>query len=530
MDSSGTNRQRSALTRAQFLKLAAASVTGLALGTQLGCSTTGPATVGAIPRRGGELVFARSQEPVSLNPLTVSDNGAILLLYNVFDTLVTVNADSTGVDPSLATRWTVSPDGLRYVFTLRSGVAFSDGTPMTAADVVYSLNRVSAAGAVYAFLFPDIAGITAEGDNTVEITLKRPYAPLIDNLSVFAAAIVPRAAVERDADAFAKAPIGTGPYRIESFVRGQQVVLTRNEHYWKSGRPYLDRITMPYVPEDTTRILKLRSNEAQLAELIPTSDVESLRQSNDVAVSIDPAFQLDSISFNYNSPLVANRDVRQALAHAIDVEGINASVYGGLGTVANSVSPRMRGWTPAVRPYTHDLAKARQLLAKAAVPAGTALPLLIDSGNAAAVATAQVIEQGWRAAGLNPMIEQLDFATLLQRAQAQDYVTVLAYETADVPSPWELLQLTFEPDSPTKGQFTSVANRQIADAVTAGTMLTDPVEQVKALNRIQQLGMDELPFLPINFPPTITGRRPSVHGFKAVGTGWWRLEDVWLDS
>ncbi|WP_326948758.1 ABC transporter substrate-binding protein [Amycolatopsis sp. NBC_01307] len=529
MDFPGTGSWGRPLTRARFLRLAAGSVAGLAVGTQAGCGPAGgPAPVDATPVRGGELTFARSQDPLGLDPMAVTDNGSIFLLYNVFDTLVTINADSTGVVPALATSWTTSTDGTRYVFTLRPGVRFSDGTPVTAQDVAFSLDRARGPDGAYAFLFSHVTRVTATAAGTVEVVLDQPYPPLIDNLSLFAAGIVPRAAVQRDPAAFAAAPVGTGPFRVASRTKGQEVVLARNEHYWKPGRPYLDRITVLFVPDDTARILKLRAGEAQLAENVPRAEVDDLRENPDLAVSVDPAFQLDAVFFNCASPILAKREVRQALCHAVDVDGINRSVYYGLGSVANGVTPKMRGWSTDVRPYRHDPAAARQLLAGAGIPAGTELPLLVNSGDATAVAAAQVIEQGWRAAGLAPAIQQVDFATLAQRLQARDFVALLAYETADVPSPWEMPQLTFSPDSPTKGMFTSVRSSVLSDAVAAGPLRIAPADQDRALREVQQLGLDEAPLLPISFPPTVTGHQAEVRGFRAVGTAWWRLEDVWL--
>lgn len=529
MDSAGTDPRGPLITRARFLRLAAGSVAGLAVGAQAACSpANGPSPQVDTPVRGGELTFARSQDPLGLDPVSVTDNGSICLLYNVFDTLVTINADSTGVSPALAASWTTSADGTRYVFTLRSGVRFSDGTPMTAEDVVFSLDRARGPDSAYAFLFARITHVGATAAGTVEVVVDRPYPPLIDNLSLYAAGIVPRAAVRRDPAAFAAAPVGTGPFRVASRVRGQEVVLARNEHYWKPGRPYLDRIAMPYVPDDTARMLKLRAGEAQLAESVPRAEAERLRGHPELDVSVDEAFQLDAVFFNYNSALLADRKVRQALCHAVDVEGINRSVYYGLGAVANGVTPKMRGWSPDVRAYRYDPAAARQLLARAGIPAGTELPLLVNSGDATAVTTAQVIEQGWRTAGLHPVIQQVDFATLVQRLQAQDFVALLAFETADVPSPWEMPQLTFASDSPTKGMYTSVRNSTLSDAVAAGPLHLTPAEQERALQAVQQLGMDEAPLLPISFPPTVTGLGSDVQGFRAVGTAWWRLEDVWL--
>lgn len=484
------------MSRARFLRLLAASGLVYATGCTASSDDDRDSRAG---RRGGTLVLARNQDVVSLDPAQAGDNGSIFVLYNVVDTLVTINDDSTGVRPSLATEWTVSQDGTRYAFRLRENVRFSDGTPMTARDAVFSLNRARADGAAYGFLFSTISEVREAGSSGVEIVLTEPFPPLLENLSLFAAGIVSEAAVRRDGEAFATNPIATGPFRVESTRRGDRTVLVRNDHYWKPGRPYLDRVEFPVVDSDDARMRALRTGGAHAAEAVPLASAEELRRGGTgTSVAVEPVFGLSVVYLNHTSTLIANRDVRVALNLSADREAILQGAYFGVGEIANSTVPRMRGWSADIERYPLDRERARSLVAGAGV-AGARLPLVVSGGDSVAVATAQILEQGWRAAGLDVQIEKVDFATLVERYTTQDYVALLAFETADVTSPWQMPLLHYGANSPNKGMYTSFTDGTLAELVHRGSRLTEISAQNEVLRQVQAVSMDAAPVVPLMF-------------------------------
>jgi len=219
------------------------------------------------------LKFARNFEPVTLGPFGAADNGTIWTIMMIYDQLVEYQAGSLTPQPGLAQSWEFKDGGKTVVFHLRSA-KFSDGSPVTAADVKFSLDRFKdpKVNNLLPFLATSIASISAPSPSTIVMKLKRPDGALLSNLSVFPASITPKAIVTKLGDkAFAQKPVGSGPFVFEQWVRGQYLKMSRNPHYWKPGKPYLDGVEFDYITNDNTRILKLQSGEVDVAESIPFS-------------------------------------------------------------------------------------------------------------------------------------------------------------------------------------------------------------------------------------------------------------------
>src|SRR5262249_54231843 len=160
------------------------------------------------------------------------------------------SADGKGVEPELASSWTVAPDGLTATFKLRPGVQFSDGSPLTADDVVFSLTRAIDQKGSWGFLFSPVKAVTQVDDQTVKLEMTEPFAPLLPALSTFAASIYSKAAFQKYGDQAGEHPVGTGAFALKQWDKGSQVVLERNPHYWQQGKPYLDGVVFHVVGDD----------------------------------------------------------------------------------------------------------------------------------------------------------------------------------------------------------------------------------------------------------------------------------------
>ena len=223
------------------------------------------------PVKGGSLVVARVADIFTFDPYNTQDDRSIFTELTLYDRLVKLSPDGKKVEPELATAWTVAPDGLTADFTLRDGVKFSDGSPLTAEDVVFSLSRAIDQKGSWGFLFQPVKSVAKVDDKTVRLTMSEPFAPLLPALSTFAASIYQKANFEKQGDEAGEHPLGTGAFMLDHWDKGQQVVLKRNPNYWQEGKPYLDEVIFRTVGDDNARALQLASGEVQLITDVPVS-------------------------------------------------------------------------------------------------------------------------------------------------------------------------------------------------------------------------------------------------------------------
>ncbi|HEY7195611.1 MAG TPA: ABC transporter substrate-binding protein [Gaiellaceae bacterium] len=492
------------------------------------------AASGGSGQRGGTFTMARPEEPLSLDPIIPSDNGSIYVIYNIFDQLTTLNEDSTDVVPSLAEKWDVSPDGTIYTFHIRKGVKFSDGSPMTVDDVVFSLERIfDPKGSAYSFLFGPVSSVRATGDSIVEVQLKGPFAPLLQNLNVFAASIVPKKRVQALGDKFAQEPVGTGAFKLQKFSKGQFVHLVRNDNYWKPDKPLLDEVMIPYVPDDNTRILKVQAGEVDAALNVPYAQIEQLDKQSDVDVTIEEIYRFDGIWLNNGKTPLDDVKVRQALNYATDKESMKKSVYFDKVEVANHMMPKMKYWLSDVEPYPYDLDKARALMKESNAAGGFTLPLVVPTGDVITAQLAQIVKESWGSIGVNVQIQNADIGTAYTNFSNFNYTAGANwYITSDVTAPDELAAIQFDYSAPggTKSFFTQYNSKKASELVAKAANTQEESVREQAFGELQQLVMNDAPMVALFFTPARTGIRTNVKGFRTVKTAWWPLEDVSLEQ
>ncbi|HXF83695.1 MAG TPA: ABC transporter substrate-binding protein, partial [bacterium] len=290
------------------------------------------------------------------------------------------------IRPKLATRWQISPDGLTYTFTLRPGVRFHDGTPVNAAAVKFSLERLldPKVRVPNRHLFAMISEIEAVGDLTVRLRLKEPSPLLLANLGGGVAAILSPAAVQRAGDRFAVAPVGagSGPYMFKEWRRGDSILIERNPHYW-GPKPVFEEVLFRVVPDAGTRLAQLLAGDVHMAMLPPAPDVKGLRQNPRVRLVEAPTDRTIFLVLNTQWGPFKDVRVRQAMNYAINKRAILSSILFDLGTVAVSPCPPMMfGHAPqAEGGWPYNPVKAKQLLAEAGYPNGFEVNFFTPTGR-----------------------------------------------------------------------------------------------------------------------------------------------------
>ena len=357
------------------------SATAVALAALVTLTTVGAWTAGtasaqeAKPVRGGTFTYAVAQEPTTLvsfldtktdnrNPSAKVTEG--LLRYDL----------QFRPEPLLATQWQVSADGLRYTFRLREGVKFHDGSDFTSADVRYSILKQKALGPRGRITFANVRDVETPDAHSAVIVLDRPAPYLLSALSSAETPIVPHGRYG-DADPLAhentRHPIGTGPFVFREWVKGSHVVLERNPQYWRDGYPYLDRVIFRFVKNAASISAAVEAGEVNAALNVAIADIDRLAKNPALAIDdSDDAFLNNALflEFNHANPVLARREVRHAIAHAIDRHFIANTVYYRRAQVVNSPIPAVLSayHDDSSFNYPPDLAKANALLDEAGYP------------------------------------------------------------------------------------------------------------------------------------------------------------------
>ena len=490
--------------------------------------------------RGGEMRYGRYADSLFLDPVLNDANVDIWILTNLYDTLLQPSADGLSVEPGLATAWTVSDDGLSVTLTLREGTKFSDGKPITAEDVKWSLDRArNPKNGAWNSLVASIGEVVVQDPKTVVLKLQHPDPAITAALSTFNTGIMPKAAFEatpgatddEKARAFAEHPIGSGPFAFDKWERGSSMRLVRNPYYWKAGEdgkplPYLDAVDFEIIPDDATRILKLQSGELDGAEFIPYARVAELQADPDLQMQLYPSTRVQYIVTNVRPKLadgsdnpLAKEKVRQALNYAIDKDAIIQIVTHGIGKPQTSYMASTTLYHTGDTPlYPVDAAKAKQLLTEAGYPDGFSTSVMALPGNQDQLGIGAAVQQMWAAVGVKLEIDQVDNATLTDRYRKGNFSMRMAAWTDDLNDPSEIT--SYFAYSPVIDALHSGWKKDEVDKLfEASQKESDPKKRAEDYAQIQKIYTASGPVLYLYETPYPVALRKNVQGFVQIPLG-----------
>jgi peptide/nickel transport system substrate-binding protein len=484
-------------------------------------------------KRGGTLIMARPDEPLTFDPFIPGDNGSIYAIEQVCDALIEADETGLGLRPGLAESWEISPDGLTYTFKIRDA-KFSNGDPVTVDDVVFTLQTLSDPAKYLAFVLKPVKSISAVDAQHVKIELKEPYAPLLSALSAYAASIVHKKTYQASPEKFGTSPMCAGPFMVESYERGSTVVMKANPYYWDKGAdgkplPYLDGIEFKYVPESNSRVLGLRNGDYDLISTVAFNQAKGLEADSNLVVDSTPIFRLDYVYLNHQKKPLNSKDFRLALNYASDRAAILKAVYFGYGEVPNSYMPKVNYHSEGVATLPFDVEKAKELVQKSGYD-GTPIKIMVDSGNAPSKQVATILQQGWEAAGIKSEISEIDVGTAWTMTTKGEYEAYVSYITSDINDTDELATIQADVDAGSQAFFTWYANKDVQKMLTEARMSPDKDKRAELYGKVQEIVYNDGYSIPLNFAPVINGRQAYVKDFKQLANGWWWLQKVWLDK
>ncbi len=395
-------------TVAVSLLLAACGSGSSSTATSSAPSTTVKSTAPAI------LVVDQANSPATLDPALQYDTDSYVVYRNIFDQLLRRDPTTSKIIPWVATSWSQTTP-TTWVFQIRKGIKFSNGTPLTGADVAFSLNRIlnpSFASPQFAN-FSVVQSATASGQ-TVTITTSAPSPTLLTYLTTLS--IVPQQYVTQVGNqAFDLHPIGSGPYVLSNWVQGSEVVLKANDHYW-AGKPPYPTVEFRTVPLAASRVADLLSGAADIAIELGPDNATQIKGSANAKVIAVPTERVADLYMNSLNGPTASLQIRQAIAYAINYPSIIKNLEQGYAKPVKEVlTPASFGYTNTVPGFQYDPTKAKQLLAAANDPHPN---LVFPTSPAFSSAVVQAIQADLEAVGFTVQIVTTDQPTFLKNIQS----------------------------------------------------------------------------------------------------------------
>ena len=513
------------------------------------------ATEPAVAPVGGTLIIAMNlDDVVTLDPAYAGETTNLFIHINTYDTLVDIRPeDLNTIVPRLAETWEVNADFTEFIFHLRKDAKFASGNPVTSADVVFSWNRLLNVAGAPAFNLDGVGKVEAVDDYTVKVSTTvgddgtaQPLPQFLSSacnpsLGIQDSKLVKEHGGTDAADAATtdkakewldQNSAGSGPFILTKWSPNADIELTANKNYWK-GAPKFDKVVITHVSDPTTQLQMLEKGDADMIGSLQTDLVDQAKSNSELTITVDQSLDENYLAMTYVCPdvikaadpakfaelqspdsfaILCKKEVRQAVAYAIDYEGITKAVLNGYGTRAPSIIPiGIIGVDPA-KTQGRDLAKAKELLTAAGYPDGVTFDMYYAS-NATRDTVAAKIKNDLAEAGITLNLKPLEQSVYLTQMRAQQLPMAFGGWTPDY------LDVTMWTD------YFGLGDRSIAfrmrfanpDANALATTIrttSDAVIRKDAVEKLQAVIMEEMPFTMLYQVQYVHAFRNDLKGFQ----------------
>ena len=479
--------------------LVIASVAGIALTALAGCSKN---------KASNQAVVGITQEPGIFDPHTVVAAGDEEIIFNVYEGLY--KYDSQGnLNPCLATDVEISDDASVYTFTIREGVKFHDGSDLDANDVVYSLKRAAGLlenqdGTALVSELAALKDVVITDDGRVKVSLENGNCEL---LSYFTTGIIPEGY-----DNCQAAPVGTGPFKFDSYIPGQCVILVKNDKYWQKGFPYLDKVTFKVCADMDAGLAELSNGSI---DIFPYLSMDRANQLDPAKYNIETNGSNMVQIFALNNTVGPLQDVRvrQAINYAINRNDIISVTMDGAGVpLTTAMSPAMGKYydTSLDGTYKQDIEKAKSLLAEAGYANGFDLTITVPSNYLVHVNTAVELKSELSAVGINCTINQVDWATWLSDTyQGRNFESTVIALTSNY-APYDVLNRYQTNES---GNFINYSNPKVDELMAQILLETDDAKKVDYYHQVLGLLLEDSASCYLQDPANIVAVSKRISGY-----------------
>ena len=492
---------------------------------------------------GEELSVIVGPDPDTIDPaLNTAIDGGVLIVH-AFEGLYALDQDGVP-QPAQAESYTLSEDGLTYTFTLREGLKWSDGTPLTAQDFVYSWSRAvdPQTAADYSYIFECVDGyadgklnVSAPDDRTLVVKLVAPTTYFLELTAFPAYMPVQQATVEANGEQWALSPetyIGNGPYKISEWQRGSHITMVQNENYWNVEALGPQSIRFNLVEDDVAQLSAYQTGDVLFIEAVPNDEIDALKDSSDYYVMDQIGTYY--ISFNVQRAPLDNPKVRQALTLALDRDWICVNIgktgqipAGGfvpyaLSDADPSQSFREVGgnyYDPSFEAFEDNLAQAKEILAEAGYPNGEGLPAIeyVYNEGTANQQIGEVLQNMWGELGVKVELFSQEWATFLNTRKSGDYSVARNAWLGDYNDPISFLDIWITGGGNNDAQW---SNPQYDQLITEIKSTGDQAVRMEKMHQAEDILFEEWVLAPIYFYTDMYLQSPAVENIWASPLGF----------
>jgi peptide/nickel transport system substrate-binding protein len=487
------------------------------------------------------MVVGLLAEPVTMDPPQITDLNSTRVIKRMFEGLTAQELGTYKIVPGLAQSWDISKDGLTYTFHLRPNVKFHDGTPLTAEAVKFCFDRqLNDQGPFYATgTYPyvkgflgNVAGVEVVNPGTVQIRLKSPLTPFLQYLAHHSLYIYSPEALKKWGKDVVKHPVGTGPFKLESWEPGVRVVLTRNDQYWGGAPKIRQAIYVPII-EAQARLSAIKTGEIDMTMDVPPDSLQDLRKDPDVVVAEANSSAVWYVALNTRHPALKDKRVRQALNYAVQKDAIIRDILKGTAIVATTpLSPVYGPYheDKTVR-YPYDPEKAKALLKEAGYASGFDVTFFVPesgSGMQSPVEMGTVIQANLAAVGVRAKIQTMEWGAYLKKYLDSPDMAEMSWNPS-IGDPDHMMYMLLSSDRfPPAFNAGYYQNPRVDELLRKGRTTIDDRERVPLYKEAQRLVMEDAPWIFVDHGKQVIVYRKRVQGFKLHPNFDLVLTQVWL--
>jgi len=504
------------------------------LSASLAIGIAGAAWAGSAAALGGKpaidrdtIVFGIGKEIGNLDGQVAATGDSQRYGFQLYDTLYAFDLKGN-LQPSVATSVKIGDDGRAYTFTLRKDVRFHNGTVLKAKDVKYSLERIldpATKSTRRPYFVNLVDGVDAPNDTTVTMRLKRADGAFLNKIAGYLL-LVPKDYTESlpNPEAFARAPIGSGPFRFVAQKIGQSVEFARFDDYW-GPKPGIKKLVFKLIPDPASRVNAILASEADIVDYIPTADVERLKANAGLIVKPVPVGSPLAVRLYSNVPgtPLANRKVRLALNYALDTPSIIKNVLHGIGaplaSYISSVYPY--GADPALKPYPYDRALAKKMLAEGGYPNGFDTELLCPSDIPKDLC--EVISAYWSTIGVRASVKVMDYTawSRLNNTHKGGPMSMMQFSNA-IYDPIHPIQGAASKD----GTWSDYSNPEVEKLIAEGDAESDRAKRDQIFKKIGHVLHDDAHAVLLTELYYTFAQDAKVEWTPQFGSGYYNLRNV----